>query len=190
MPDILAMGRPFEVVEAVVRPVAVFVVDLILALAPGQVEGLRDEDVDEVELAVDLDATVALFVGSGGLDDALVSLKRPREETIAFSYGFQIVLLLDSGGTQITSALFFVYLSVFVNTRRHQNKKEKKEEEEHNKKRRSFPGPCAAVTAARVGSLRYLPRVHNGQAITKIDLGNRSEELIVVVWFFGHCVVA
>ena len=71
MPDILAMGRPFEVVEAVVRPVAVFVVDLILALAPGQVEGLRDEDVDEVVFAVDHDGTVAVFVGSGGFDDAL-----------------------------------------------------------------------------------------------------------------------
>ena len=70
VPDILATGRPFEVVEAVVRRVAIFVVDLILALAPGQVEGLRDEDVDEVVFAVDPDGTVALFVGSGGLDDA------------------------------------------------------------------------------------------------------------------------
>ena len=64
------MGRPFEVVEAVVRRVAILVVDLILAFAPGQVEGLRDEDVDEVVFAVDLDLTVAAFVGSGGLDDA------------------------------------------------------------------------------------------------------------------------
>ena len=64
------MGRPFEVVEAVVRPVAVLVVDLILAFAPGQVEGLRDEDVDAVAFAVYLDLTVAVFSGSGGLDDA------------------------------------------------------------------------------------------------------------------------
>ena len=70
MPHILATGRPFEVVEAVVRPVAVLVVDLILALAPGQVEGLRDEDVDVVVFAVDHDVTVAALHGSGGLDDA------------------------------------------------------------------------------------------------------------------------
>ena len=70
------MGRPFEVVEAIVRPVAVLVVDLILALAPGQVEvslPAYDEDVDECGNTcntVDLDLTVALFVGSGRLDDA------------------------------------------------------------------------------------------------------------------------
>ena len=38
----------------------------------------------------------------------------------------QIRSIAGRGGTQITSALFFVYLSVFVNTRRHQNQEREK----------------------------------------------------------------
>ena len=78
VPDILATGRPFEVVEAVVRRVAIFVVDLILVVAPGQVEGLRDEDVDAVDLAVDADVNVAVLFGYGGLDDAPRVLEAPE----------------------------------------------------------------------------------------------------------------
>ena len=82
------MGRPFEVVEAVVRRLPSL---WLTSFRPSRLGRLKafGEDVDAVAFAVYLDRTVALFVVRG-LVAPLVSLKRPREETIAFSYGFQI----------------------------------------------------------------------------------------------------
>ena len=68
MADLLAAVRPAQVVEAVVRGVAVDVVYFVLVVPPGQIERHRHDAMDKVFLAVDHDFYVAAGTGLGDRD--------------------------------------------------------------------------------------------------------------------------
>ena len=69
MADLLAAVRPAQVVEAVVRGVAVDVVYFVLVVPPGQIERHRHDAMESVCLAVDHDLYVAAGLGFGGRDE-------------------------------------------------------------------------------------------------------------------------
>ena len=64
---LFAHVRPTQIFQAVVGRIAVDVVDSILIVPLGEVEGDRDESVQDA-FAIDLDANVAVFAWFGGGD--------------------------------------------------------------------------------------------------------------------------